>query len=75
MAVAHARTRTRTRTTLLRGLSAVDSPRAALLAPASLQNASAVEQEVLEEVRERAAAEMYADLLPQADGTVHRWGG
>ncbi|MGW6480723.1 NACHT domain-containing protein [Streptomyces sp. NPDC055059] len=54
MAVAHARTRERT--TLLRGLLAVDSPRVTLLALASLQDASAVEQEVLEEVRERAAA-------------------
>ncbi|MFF1687267.1 MULTISPECIES: NACHT domain-containing protein [unclassified Streptomyces] len=54
MAVAHARTRERT--TLLRGLLAVDSPRLTLLALASLQDASAVEQEALEEVRERAAA-------------------
>ncbi|MET7517866.1 NACHT domain-containing protein [Streptomyces sp. NPDC005480] len=54
MAVAHARTRERT--TLLRGLLAVDSPRVTLLALASLQDASSVEQEVFEEVRERAAA-------------------
>ncbi|MFF2503938.1 NACHT domain-containing protein [Streptomyces sp. NPDC058067] len=54
MAVAHARTRERT--TLLRGLLAADSTRMTLLALASLQDASAVEQEVLEEVRQRAAA-------------------
>ncbi|MEU6662673.1 NACHT domain-containing protein [Streptomyces sp. NPDC046821] len=54
MAVAHARTRERT--TLLRGLLAEDSPRLTLLALASLQDASAVEQEVQEEVKERAAS-------------------
>ncbi|MGY0017758.1 NACHT domain-containing protein [Streptomyces sp. YJ-C3] len=57
MAVAHARTRERSR--LLRGLLAADVPRLTLLALACLQDASSVDQEVVEEVRDRAR-----DLIP-----------
>ncbi|MHB9753109.1 NACHT domain-containing protein [Streptomyces sp. BYX5S] len=54
MAVAHARSRERGR--LLRGLLAADVPRLTLLALACLQDAASVDQEVVEEVRGRAAA-------------------
>ncbi|GAA2346251.1 NACHT domain-containing protein [Streptomyces kunmingensis] len=54
MAVAHARTRERGR--LLRGLLAADAPRMTLLALACLQDATSVDPEVAEEVRQRAAA-------------------
>ncbi|MET9493610.1 NACHT domain-containing protein [Streptomyces sp. NPDC006552] len=57
MAVAHARTRERGR--LLRGLLAPAVPRLTLLALACLQDAASVDQEVAEEVRERAA-----ELIP-----------
>ncbi|MCX4827713.1 NACHT domain-containing protein [Streptomyces sp. NBC_01016] len=60
MAVAHARTRERGR--LLRGLLAADVPRLTLLALACLQDASSVDQEVVEEVRARAAG-----LIPPRD--------
>lgn len=52
MAVAHARTRERGR--LLRGLLSAGTPRMTLLALACLQDAASVDQEVAEEVRERA---------------------
>ncbi|WP_338698981.1 NACHT domain-containing protein [Streptomyces sp. Q6] len=54
MAVAHARTRERGR--LLRGLLSSPSVRLTLLALACLQDATSVDQEVVEEVRARAAA-------------------
>ncbi|MEV5611607.1 NACHT domain-containing protein [Streptomyces sp. NPDC052225] len=54
MAVAHARTRERAR--LLRGLLSPAVPRLTLLALACLQDATSVDQEVVEEVRARAAA-------------------
>ncbi|RII12486.1 NACHT domain protein [Streptomyces sp. YIM 130001] len=53
MAVAHARPRERT--SLLRGLLALDGPRSTLLALACLQDASSVDQDVLAEVKGRAA--------------------
>ncbi|MGY0485883.1 NACHT domain-containing protein [Streptomyces sp. WG-D5] len=60
MAVAHARSRERGR--LLRGLLAADVPRLTLLALACLQDAASVDQEVVEEVRGRAAR-----LIPPGD--------
>ncbi|RFU85734.1 NACHT domain-containing protein [Streptomyces triticagri] len=53
MAVAHARTRERT--SLLRALLDLAVPRVTLLALACLQDASSVDQEVVAEVKERAA--------------------
>ncbi|MCX5532894.1 NACHT domain-containing protein [Streptomyces sp. NBC_00006] len=65
MAVAHARTRERER--LLRGLLAADVPRLTLLALACLQDASSVDQEVVEEVRARAAGLIPPRTRPEAE--------
>ncbi|MFJ9040863.1 NACHT domain-containing protein [Streptomyces sp. NPDC102406] len=65
MAVAHARTRERGR--LLRGLLAAGTPRLTLLALACLQDATSVDQEVAEEVRQRAAALIPPRTLTEAE--------